>query len=50
MIYSNFSGSVTYGGANVLIPDITNVQGVIHVIDAVILTDYSDYPADKKYI
>ncbi|EFX79441.1 hypothetical protein DAPPUDRAFT_104419 [Daphnia pulex] len=41
-------GKITYGGANVVIPDITNVQGVIHVIDAVLLTD-EDYPADQKY-
>ncbi|XP_046458465.1 transforming growth factor-beta-induced protein ig-h3-like [Daphnia pulex] len=41
-------GGVTYGGANVVIADITNVQGVIHIIDAVILPDL-EYPADKKY-
>lgn len=41
-------GKITYGGANVVIPDITNVQGVIHVVDAVLLTD-EDYPAEKKY-
>jgi uncharacterized surface protein with fasciclin (FAS1) repeats len=43
-----FKGGVTYGGANVVIADITNVQGVIHIIDAVILPDL-EYPADKKY-
>ncbi|XP_046458473.1 transforming growth factor-beta-induced protein ig-h3-like [Daphnia pulex] len=32
-------GKITYGGANILIPDITNVQGVIHVIDACVLPD-----------
>ncbi|XP_046651897.1 transforming growth factor-beta-induced protein ig-h3-like [Daphnia pulicaria] len=41
-------GKITYGGANVVIPDITNVQGVIHVVDAVLLTD-EDFPADQKY-
>jgi uncharacterized surface protein with fasciclin (FAS1) repeats len=43
-----FKGGVTFGGANVVIPDIKNVQGVIHIIDAVILPD-TEYPADKKY-
>ncbi|XP_046458442.1 transforming growth factor-beta-induced protein ig-h3-like [Daphnia pulex] len=42
-------GGFTFGGANVIIPDITNVQGVIHITDAVVLPD-TEYPAvNKKY-
>ena len=40
---------ITYGGANVIIPDLTNVQGVIHIIDAVILTDSQLPSINKKY-
>jgi hypothetical protein len=38
-----------YGGANVIISDLTNVQGVIHIIDAVILTDSQLPSINKKY-
>ena len=46
---SKILDGITYGGANVIIPDLTNVQGVIHIIDAVILTDSQLPSINKKY-
>lgn len=48
-LISKILDGITYGGANVIIPDLTNVQGVIHIIDAVILTDSQLPSINKKY-
>jgi hypothetical protein len=48
-LISKILDAITYGGANVIIPDLTNVQGVIHIIDAVILTDSQLPSINKKY-
>jgi hypothetical protein len=47
-------GGITFGGANVIKADLTSTQGVVHVIDEVILktnknmVDAYDYPDNNK--
>jgi hypothetical protein len=44
-----FVATITIGDANVIDPDITTIEGVLHVVDAVILSDNIEHDTTMKY-
>jgi uncharacterized surface protein with fasciclin (FAS1) repeats len=45
---ANDQCSLTYGGANIVKPDLVALNGVIHLIDKVVLPEQVELPPEKK--